>query len=502
MALFEGYADAHGTHGATRENSSKGGKLEIKKTARTVREPVTELLWEQHLSGDRPLGIIPIRSDGMCLWACVDVDRYDIDHAEVAQELERRRLPLLVCRTKSGGAHVYLFLAEPTPAEEVRSAVKRLASLLGWGDCEIFPKQTQILADQGDLANWLNMPYLGGNETERYAVRSDGTTHTLSSFLTTAEASRVKIEQLKFVKPPREKRDKVDLEDGPPCLEILSESGFPDGTRNNGLFALGVFCKKKYGSRWKEKLEEYNHRFMKPPLTSEEVQNIVKNLDKKEYRYTCKDQPLCSHCDSMLCRTRKFGVGSSGSYPELSGLSKLETDPPLWFVDIEERRVVLETDQLLNYREFQKVCAEVLTVYYMPMKGETWASIVSDAMENAIIIDAAPEMSVRGHFMELLEEFCTNKHRGERKEDLLLGRPWLDQDTDRYYFTLSSLMEFLEKKGFRSWGRNTVGNVIEKQLGGRHFFNLNGKGKNVVYVRNEFVPVPEIPLPDSQRDPI
>ena len=73
MRLFRGFEGAHGTHGLTDKNQSKGGKLEIKKTARTVRERVTLSHWERHLSGEEPLGIIPIDGDNMCSWGCIDV---------------------------------------------------------------------------------------------------------------------------------------------------------------------------------------------------------------------------------------------------------------------------------------------------------------------------------------------------------------------------------------------------------------------------------------------
>lgn len=504
MRLFDGYSEAHGTHGATSSNVAKGGKLEIKKTARTVRSPVTIEVWEQHLSGERPLGIIPVKENGTCVWACVDVDRYDIDLAELAGDLEDKGLPLVLCRTKSGGAHLFAFFVEPYQAEDVRQAMRALAATLGFGNCEIFPKQNQVLSEQGDLGNWLNMPYLSGNETERYAVGRDSRSLTLSAFLEKAEKSKTTLDKLVVSKKnPRAKRE-VDetLSDGPPCLEILTEHGFPEGTRNSGLFALAIFCKKKFGSKWKEMVEKYNYLFMKPPLNSEEVIMIIKNIEKKDYRYSCKDQPLASHCNSSLCRARKFGIGLSGAYPQISGLTKLDTEPPIWFLDIEERRVAIETRQLQNYKEFQHACMEQLTVFYMPMKNEEWATIVGDAMENVIILEAAPEMGVRGHFMELLEDFCMNRHRGETKEDLLLGKPWHDPETGRHYFKLTSLMQHLEREGFRAWGRNTVGKVVTEEIGGRHFFNLRGKGVNVVWVRDDFEDTPEVPLPPSQRDPI
>lgn len=511
MALFRGFSGAHGTHGQTDKNSSKGGKLEIKKTARTIREPVTVELWEQHLSGERPLGVIPIDEENMCSWGCIDVDRYDIDHVETVKRIREMKLPLVICRTKSGGVHAFLFLSTPAPAEDVRQALSNLAAGLGWGDCEIFPKQIQVLLERGDLGSWLNMPYLGGDRTERYAVKETMAAYSVAEFLDMAEAARVEIGDVpktvgRKTRARRADREDDDtgepLSDGPPCLQHLAASGFPDGTRNNGLFALGIYCQKKFGENWRNHLEEMNRQFMVPPLASDEVMGVIRNLEKKEYNYSCREQPLCSHCESAVCRGRKFGVGGTGQYPRISGLSKLESDPPLWFMDIEDHRIELTTRELQEYRQFQHVCMEQLTIYYMPLRAETWAAIVGDAMQNAVVLEAAPEMSVMGHFMELLESFCMDRHRGERWEDIRQGRPFLDADSGRHWFRLRDLTAHLERDGFKHWGRNKVGQTI-CDLGGRGGKNIGGHFVNLFWIPDSlFAEQQPLDLPEAPREPI
>lgn len=498
MSLFSGYAGAYGTHGGTEKSVAKGGKLEIKKSARTVREPVTVELWEGHLRGERPLGIIPVSEESLCVWGCIDVDKYDLNLADTVKKIRLAKMPLVLCRSKSGGAHVFLFLSTPVEAEVMRGMLKQIAASMGWGDCEIFPKQSQILSDRGDLGSWLNMPYFNADKTERYAVKETGNACTIGEFLALAEKSKV---DPKKVPLPDHQDD--TLQDGPPCLQHLTTVGVPEGTRNNGLFALGVFCKKKFGERWEEILEKYNREYMKPPLTHEEVASVVKSLRKKDYNYACKEQPLCSYCNATLCKSRKFGVGGGGAYPVISGMSKLDAgEDTLWFLDIEDARIELSTRQLQNYKEFQTVCMNELTVFFMPMKAETWASMVGEAMANAMIIEPEPEQTAHGHFMELLEEFCKNRHRGEKMEDLFLGKPYLSEEDGRHYFRLKNLMDFLERSGFKRWGRNTVGERI-KEIGGKHFFNLRGRGVNTLWVPDSvFEEMPESEIPEARRDPI
>jgi len=500
MRLFEGYDMAYGTHGAMSQNDTKGGKQEIKKTARTVAGRVTREIWESHLSGDNPLGVIPIRSDNTCLWGCIDVDKYDMHLGEVVKKIESSKFPLVVCRTKSGGAHLFLFLTEPAPAEQVRIRLREMAASMGWGDCEVFPKQSRVMTDRGDLGNWLNMPYLGGDETTRYGVKESGSGMVLSEFLSWAESRRVSPSSLGRVRIPQPEDETLD--DGPPCLQHLASVGFPEGTRNNGLFGLGVFCKRKFGSRWREMLEKYNREYMRPPLSSEEVMSTIKNLDRQEYGYKCSDQPCVSYCNSTLCRTRKFGIGSSSDYPSISGLSKLDSDPAIWFMDIDDERIELTTRQLQSYREFHTVCMERLTICYKMLKQDTWMDMVRLAMEGASIIELPPEAKNEGHFRELLEDFCVNRHAAQARDEIFDGKPFHDEEDGNIYFKLSSLMDFLDRHNFKVWGRNKVSHAV-LTIGGKKFLNIRGKGVNVFWVRAlEFVAVPQRSVPATQEEPV
>lgn len=500
-ALFEGFTGAYGTYdqGRTEKNAAKGGKIEIKSSARTVRAKVTRELWIAHVDGRAPLGIIPIREDETCLWGCVDVDRYDSGSAEILKNVEKYRFPLIGCRTKSGGLHLFLFVKEAVAASRMQAKLREMAASLGLGDCEIFPKQTAILADRGDLGNWLNMPYFGGARTSQYGLRDGIRGMLLSEFLDAAEKIMVSNSEFDKIAAPESKDE--TLEDGPPCLQHLATVGFPEGTRNNGLFALGVFCKKKFGSDWQEVLERYNQNFLSPPLGSDEVAALIKNLEKKTYQYKCSDQPCVSHCNSALCRTRKYGVGGSEQFPILTGMSFLDTDPPLWFADVDGQRIELTTDQLQNFKHFHKVAMERLHTCYMMLKQDTWLRMINGAMRDAIRIEASHDVSVNGQFMELLEDFCVSRHRAEKRDDIASGKPWEDEEARRFYFRLRDLHEFLDRARFVIWGRNKIASELER-IGGRSFFNVRGKGTNVYWIKNDFVRIGRIELPPSQKDPI
>src|SRR5205823_3164565 len=114
-----------GTHSVP---DREGLKWSIKSTARTLREPVTVELWRQHLAGERPLGVVPIRADGTCVWSSIDVDQYDTDLTAIVGKVERAKLPLVSCVSKSGGLHLFRFYASPTPAADAIGELRSMAA--------------------------------------------------------------------------------------------------------------------------------------------------------------------------------------------------------------------------------------------------------------------------------------------------------------------------------------------------------------------------------------
>jgi hypothetical protein len=106
-AIFSGLDIAYGTY---KIESSRGDGKQAGKAV-VVRKPPTDDLWVKHLEGVEPsLGIIPIRSDNTCIWGCIDIDQYPLDHAGLIKKVRHLELPMIVCRSKSGGAHVFLFV--------------------------------------------------------------------------------------------------------------------------------------------------------------------------------------------------------------------------------------------------------------------------------------------------------------------------------------------------------------------------------------------------------
>jgi len=447
QAIFAGLDIAYGTYRIekAKDNGKQAGKAVV------VRKAPTDDLWQKHLDGVEPsLGIIPIRADNSCIWGCVDIDQYPLDLLGLVTKIRKLELPLVVCRSKSGGAHVFLFTKEPIAASEMQRYLKSVAALLGEAGREIFPKQSEILVERGDTGNFLNLPYFGGDESLRYGIKDDGSSASLEEFYELYERY-VQDTPVKF--PEAAPEPEHPVKDGPPCLQALCSQGFPEGTRNNGLFSLGIYLKRVNIVSWEDKLMEYNQKYFGPPLGNAELQIIIKQLNKKDYKYKCKDAPLNSFCNSGLCRTRKYGIGGDGpDSPQLGSLSKYNSEPPLWFLDVNSKRIELDTDHFFNQAFFQKACMEKLNLLPPTLKKQDWEqllnALLSEMVELEQIQDASEDTSISGRFADLVEEFCTHLQQAIDRDEILMGRPWTNEEEGKVYMRIKDLEAHLKRNNF------------------------------------------------------
>jgi|TARA_R110002020_G_scaffold524_1_gene2608 hypothetical protein len=457
LSLFSGCEGAHGQTNVL--GRARHGKQQAK--YEIVREPLTVELVQDHLDGKLGVGSIPIDETNNCLFGALDIDDYNLDLPVLLAKIKRFKLPLVLCRSKSGGAHLFLFLSEKVAASEVRDRLAEFASVLGWGNCEIFPKQEEVIVERGDVGNFINLPYQNAKYTTRYALKEDGGSLTLDSFLDLAASMQISAKGLANVKISS---DKAVLPDGPPCLQQLTEFGTPEGGRNMTLLNVGVYYKQAAPNDWKELLEKHNQDYCSPPLPAREVVIVQEQLEKKEYFYTCKSEPLHGHCNKSLCRSRKFGVGDANSHVPVGGLTVVESEPPVWFIDVDGARLELSTKQLQMQVEFQRACMEQM--YKMPakMKEADWRDLVDRLLSDATRISVPEELTQKGLFVELVENFCTSRIQAHTPEELLTGKPWTEEGVT--YFKLSSLQDFLKRNGFTQYTRGQITERLKEMNSG------------------------------------
>lgn len=443
-ALYHGLERAHGIYELLKRTTG-GGKVEGK--ARTVRGDVTQELWDRHLHGVQGLGIVPIRDDATCYFGAIDIDKYDLRIEDVEIQVATLGLPLLPTRTKSGGVHLYVYGSEALPAALLKRRLEEWSIALGFGGSEVFPKQS-ALASNTDIGNWINMPYFNAltGPTQRYAIFR-GEALDFATFLDRAEALRITTEQLEALAP----KLGDEFNEGPPCLQSLSLSGFPPGTRNNGLFAVSVYLKKRYPDDWEAHVHSYNSQFLKPPLSQGEVAAIVKSAKRKDYAYPCEKAPCSTFCNKSVCRTREFGVGRGivdwGVVFD-SDVQKVTTDPPYWIVGVNGTRMQFFAEDLMSQRKFGELCINRLAFWPGQLDPNKWRAEVNKIMQLATEVEAPPDSSAGGELESHLKQFCTVHPQADTKEEVLIGKPWTEEGVT--YFRSADFRKYLDSQHFRA----------------------------------------------------
>ena len=122
------------------KNAEPGNK---KAKSFIVRQPLTIELVQGHLSGKKGVGSIPIKANNKCSFGALDIDLYPLDLPALDRRLQDNKVPAVVCRSKSGGAHIFFFFSEEISAGEFRDKAGEISAFLGHGGCEIFPSKSR-----------------------------------------------------------------------------------------------------------------------------------------------------------------------------------------------------------------------------------------------------------------------------------------------------------------------------------------------------------------------
>jgi len=480
MTIFDGLKEAYGYFKI--ESTGSNGKAKGK--AGVLKSPRTTKLWESHLKGGGTgLGIIPINEDNQCIWGCIDIDQYPLDHKLLIEKIRRLKLPLVVCRSKSGGAHCFLFSKDWIEAKDMQKSLQNMSAALGYGESEIFPKQIKLHLDRGDVGNFLNLPYYDHDTGLRYAFLDDGTSATLEEFIELYE---------RYVQTPEEivklqvvGGGEADLmKDAPPCLQILCKAKISEGGRNNGLFNIGVYLRKAYPDSWESEILRYNMEYLAPPLPLPEVNIVAKQVQRKDYAYKCSDAPISSHCNKELCRTRKFGIGAAVAGATIANLRKYNSTPPVWFMDVNGEPLELDTEALMSQPLFQKSCMEQLNFMPRSVAKNQWEGRISSLMNEmrdneSAIIEVAQDASISGQFYDYLEEFCRHLQQAQDKEEILLRRPWTDEEQGKTYFRLKDFENFLKKNKFFEYKAHKMAQRLRDINGQSTTLKIKGRSVRV-----------------------
>lgn len=482
-ALYSGYQKAYGTY-LVRGNDPTGKAIG---KAQTLRGEATLPIYQAHLEGaGSGLGIIMLREDNSLFFGAIDYDEKDMDHVKAEAQVRLLELPLVLCRSKSGGGHFYCFTSEPVPASVMRDRLAEWTALLGMSTkTENFPKQSARY-NENDIGNWINIPYFHADQTNRYAIH-EGRQLTLQEFLNLAESKRQTLEQLS----DSNLTDNSTLfESGPPCLQTLeAQGGFVQGTKKEGMFNVGVYLRKAFPDDWQTRYDQYNAVMAK--LKSEEVQALIKQVGKKAWSYKCKQPPINACCNRRVCRTRLYGIGTTDTEETrgyaIGGLIRYDSshgDEAQFAMEVAGKRVMVNTSQLYSRDEFNRACmnqANVIPVHMTPVK---WLRFLNDFLPTADIVQLPDDASPLGQLWQYVIMFLTDGVVAMEREKLLLGVPY--REGDKIYFRSTDLFAYLNSRRIQYKSPQQVWELLRGKGGDKTGWMISKKFTNVW-----FLPAPD-----------
>lgn len=453
--LFKGNPNAYGVYvkGAARPSF-------------TEKKPLTDQQYANHLQFEaRGLGVIPIIDDKVSGFGVLDFDNHKEKNGIKLIELEKKvrnlKYPLVVCRSKSGGAHGFLFGLEPLNTKLlIRTLQKMAENLTGVGekDIEIFPKQARI--DKHQIGNWINLPYLECESTERYAIVG-GQKLGFLDFLREAESKRISNATLSEL-------GTLFHNQAPPCIQIMLKEKMDEGNRNNALYAFAVYAKKAFPEDWDKQTHNFNMTCFEEPLDLDEANTVINSISINDYKYKCGSEPCKSRCDSAKCVKLKFGITDTDKsnlllsmMPDLGRLSKYLMDPVKYELTIRGIRILFTTDQLMDFRLFKKVIFERLDLVLRKVEPKDWHIILDGLVKNIQMLEVPDDASRDGIIRSFFLEYIRQANLEDSGEDLLKRKLLL---------TGSPIVQRLKQREYKRYvlfkGVHFIQYVQNKRLGG------------------------------------
>lgn len=399
--------------------------------------------WQNHIDGVERFGAAPLRSDNTLKFAAIDLDVYNaLDHVALARKLHKIHENFILCRSKSGGKHLYMFFKEPFPGLKVRKKMEEVVSILGVAanPKNLFPASSSHVDTMKNAGAWINLPYFDHEKTLQYAYHpKTQAVMNLKEFLDYTETHKFGSDfaEMPFI-------DGSLFSDGPPCLQVLFEQGVTAGSRHYALLNAAMYAKKKHIGVWDRNVEGYN-QLCNPPKEDDQIKLIIREVNKKDLRYTCNVEPLCSHCDRRKCGTRKFGVNNDSTFPFVESLVKYDSEPPVWWIYLDGgKKISCTTEQLQNSRLFQICCMAQASIVTPIIKAEDWTKYLHELMQKLQIVEVPEEDTYSGIIKQEIQTYLLNRASGQNLEDLLMDQAV--RIADEYFFTLNNLISFLKAR--------------------------------------------------------
>lgn len=499
------YRGKQGHMGKFTPDGKLSGKGKVLGRNEIVPQGPTQEDWMQHLwQGIYSIGIIPINEENQCAFAAIDIDEYEsLDKVRILQDIEKQKLPIVACESKSGGIHLYIFFKVPVAATEAKRICNSFAARLGVAtliidgkvkDTETFPKQIFLTASS--TGSYINLPYANGSRSAVILVGDAIKPISLEEFVTLAESKMI------TDTAPVSDAPKVSAEMGvtsrlyeaPPCITLILKANggtIPEGARNTVMFNIGVMLKLRYPEDWKEHLPDYNQAYCVPELSYRELDSVIKSLETKdEYFYMCSSQPMCNYCDKASCRMKKYGIGTDTENMDIGDMTIVRGEPKIVLLNINGYEVDFVTEEIIggSSNAFKrKVFERTDMVLPHKLNMEAVSALIKDRMTSAKYVIVPLEATLKGQMMLHLQDYIRHDIvEYESSDDMwasLINGKVVQRD-DSYFFKINNFISYLNMNRFTGYTNTKIYSVLKDNFNGSsQSYSSRGQGISVRYWR-------------------
>lgn len=282
-----------------------------------LKEPPTQEIYNQHLKGDKRIGVYPITQDNKTSWLSIDIDEPNFDMAlSIRDKARHYKLHAYIERSKSKGHHVWIFFDKPVEAVKPRMIAELILKELEL-KCEIFPKQDEI-NERAPYGNFIFLPLFGGdvkqgktvfiNSANQVIVKNDIDIEKIRLTEVTILDEIIEVNNLSRDKreiSPAEKVSTVSVLKGTlPCIEKIKEGNLKEGDgRNECAFRLTIFYKERGMGREDihTLLVSWNSKNIEG-MSKKEIDTVIESVFKGKYKsFGCDSAIIQKFCDKDNC---------------------------------------------------------------------------------------------------------------------------------------------------------------------------------------------------------
>lgn len=445
--LFRGSRSAYGVHIPEKEKI-EGEKAKGKSFVKN--ESLTFELYNGHANGIQSIGVIPIDENNNIRFMAIDVDVYPLDPKRYCALIDKYKLPMTPFRSKSGGLHLYCFFSLDISAGKALDFLHILRHLLLISkETETFPKQRRVTAR--GKGNFINLPYFGGEATDRYAYSPEGKQLGFKEAMNWCYNRRTTLKGLEAA------INALPMSSAPPCLQALlmnNEVSVTARNRNIFLFNSAVYLKARWKDEFPERLLRVNDELDRPLEEQELESTVISSHQRGSYSYQCEDPSLSLHCDKEICKHREYGKGSGTiSNFAFERLIQVKSSPPYykWMVNGVEM-VFYSESELRAQDRFMDLCMRHLHRLPNKLKADAWTDILNSALQEMEFeeIKQYEDLSTFSIWFIFLKEFLTERAAAQTPGQVKTGLVY--KDKDGYYFRVEDFVQWLENtKRFKAF---------------------------------------------------